>query len=840
MEDQATEALTFLHLPASPDGALAALSEPVATWFRNRYVTPTRVQRLAWPALLKGEHLLVSAPTGSGKTLAAFVPVFDRLLRERTSDLRCLYIAPLKALVRDIAKNLRHAWQDIQADFQLRLGTRTGDTAAATRRRMFETPPHVLLTTPESLAVLLSQPQGRTLLATVRTVVVDELHALAATKRGTDLALCLERLEEALPVGAALQRIGISATVTPLDEAARFLVGTGRSCSVAAVGDASVMDLDLEPLPYPGEDGLPRGYFARLLHRLDGELCRHRTTLIFATIRSNAERLAWLLARRHPHKADAIEVHHSSLSAGRRREIEQRLKRGELWAVVSSTSLELGIDIGSIDSVVMINPPGAATKLVQRLGRSGHVPDALRRGLVLAAHPAELIENVVTASAGRAGQLEPLRVPQQPLDVLCQHLVGMAMSESWTPERAFEVLRRAHPYRDLPWRDFDACLRYLSGQKTTGEPWLPPRLRWHEGRFAIFAEPIARLLRRNLGTILAEEARPIRLVVEENGEQRTLNLGGLDDFYADRLQPGDRFLLDGRCLEYRRREGRNLVVDEIAGYPLAPKWASGSWGRPEELVRQMYDFRVQAADVLHDGIEALEAWLRDEHGLRDRAARTLTEHLLLQETISEVPDGGVLLVEGVARDLGVEYAVHTPLPRAGNEALARVITHRLEREGSWRIATHAADLGLLAWVEGRGAIQADAWRSLLSPAFWEEDLHAALAGSHLLRERFAKTALTGLMLLRQPLGGKRKVGGQHWAERRLFEQVRDGDPSFVLMRQAQREVTETTCLAEAARRFVEQLSRLTVRVRWLADMSPFASGWLETAEAQRSDYPAAV
>jgi len=840
MDDHATDALTYLHLPASPDGALAALSKPLAIWFRERYTTPTRVQRLAWPALLRGAHLLLSAPTGSGKTLAAFVPIFDGVLRNQPADLRCLYIAPLKALVRDIAKNLRRAWRDIDADFKLRLGIRTGDTAAATRRRMFEAPPHILLTTPESLAVLLSQPHGRGLLATLRTVVVDELHALAATKRGTDLALCLERLEETLPAGSKLQRIGISATVTPLDEAARFLVGAGRSCSIASVGDLSVMDLDLEPLPCPGEDGLPRGYFARLLHRLDGELRRHRTTLIFATIRSNAERLAWLLARRHPDKADAIEVHHSSLSAARRREIEQRLKRGELWAIVSSTSLELGIDIGSIDSVVMINPPGAATKLVQRLGRSGHVPDALRRGLVLAAHPAELIEGVVTATAGRAGQLEPLRVPEQPLDVLCQHLVGMAMGEWWMPEHAFDVVRRAHPYRNLSPRDFDACLRYLSGQKTTGEPWLPPRLRWQDGRFTILSDSLARLLRRNLGTILAEESRPIRLVIEENGAQRTLNLGGLDDFYADRLQPGDRFLLDGRCLEYRRREGRNLFVDEIAGYPLAPNWASGSWGRPEDLVRQMYDFRVQAADVLRDGVEALEAWLGEEHGLRARAVGTLTEHLLLQETISEVPDRTVVLIEAMPRELGVEYAVHTPLPRAGNEALARVVTHRLEREGSWRIATHAADLGLLVWIEGHREIEADAWRSLLAPAFWDEDLHAALADSHLLRQRFAQTALTGLMLLRQPLGGKRKVGGHHWAERRLFEQVRDSDPSFVLMRQARHEVTETTCLADAARRFVEQMPRLAVRVRWLADVSPFAAGWLQTAEAQRSDYAAAV
>src|SRR5262245_13625119 len=542
--------ISFLNYPPSASCALAPLTDSLALWFKQSFAAPTLAQRFAWPTLAQGENLLLSAPTGSGKTFAAFLPIIDDLLAHPARATRCLYVAPLKALIRDVGKNLRRCLRALAAANQLRLDLRTGDTPWRVRRRFFDQPPHILLTTPESLAVLLSQPAARAKFRSLCWVVVDEVHSLAAGKRGADLALSLERLEAL--VDQQLQRIGLSATCTPLAEAARFLVGVNRSCAIAEVPDAAPIDLAVEPLPVSDETGLPVGFMKRLVHRLHAEITARQTTLIFANARSLAERIARALTQQYPDRAEEIAVHHGSLAAARRRTVERRLKQGRLWVVVSSTSLELGIDIGSIDSVVFVHPPGGAARLVQRLGRSGHRPGQPRRGLVLTATTTELAEAAVTAAAGRDGQIERLRIADQPLDVLCQHLVGLAIGEAWNPLDAFTLVRRAYPYRSLTADDFARCLDYLSGRHADGTNWLPARLAWTaDGRFTMVSDAIAKLLRRNLGTIISDEVRKIRLVTQENGVEKKTALGSLDELFADRLVPGDRFLLGGAAVEYR-------------------------------------------------------------------------------------------------------------------------------------------------------------------------------------------------------------------------------------------------------------------------------------------------
>ena len=376
-------ALRYLNYPAAPASALASLSDDLAPWFTRSYTTPTLAQRFAWPTLARGDNLLLCAPTGAGKTFAAFLPIISQLLNDPSPALRCLYVAPLKALIRDVGKNLRRCLRALPSAHHLRVDLRTGDTSWRVRRRFLEKPPHILLTTPESLAVLLTQPAARTKLRSLCWVVVDEVHAFAAGKRGADLALGLERLE--ILVEQPLQRIGLSATCTPLDEAARFLVGTHRTCAIAQIPDAAPVSLAVEPLPLTDDTGLPIGFLKRLLNRLHDEFIRQRTTLIFANARSLAERVARALTQRYPDRAEHIAVHHGSLAATRRRAVERQLKRGRLWAVVSSTSLELGIDIGSIDGVVFVHPPGGAARLIQRLGRSGHRPGQAGAGFLLRA-----------------------------------------------------------------------------------------------------------------------------------------------------------------------------------------------------------------------------------------------------------------------------------------------------------------------------------------------------------------------------------------------------------------------------------------------------------------------
>jgi ATP-dependent Lhr-like helicase len=456
----------YLDLPPSAATAVAALPEPVRLWLAHHLGEPTLAQRLAWPALAAGKNLLLCAPTGGGKTLAAFLPLLGELLTgPPVRGVRCLYLAPLKALGNDARKNLCAHIEGIRRFLpegfgNVRVGLRTGDTSARVRQEQRLDPPEILLTTPESLAVLLSQEWAAELFANLRCVVVDEVHALAANKRGCDVSLSLERLTRL--VRGELQRVGLSATCAPAAEAARFLVGAGRPCAVARVPETARLQLTVEPLP----EGT--AFLAALVTRLERELRGNRGTLIFTNARGLAERLSWALRRRFPEWVDEIAVHHSSLAAERRRAVERALKRGELRAVVSSASLELGIDIGSVDGVVLVHPPGDVVRLSQRVGRSGHGPGLPKRGLVLTANAGELLEAAVMAASTRSAQCELLCVADHPLDVLCQQLLGMAAARSWTADEAFAMVRRAHPYRELPRDDFDACLDYLSGVMAGG------------------------------------------------------------------------------------------------------------------------------------------------------------------------------------------------------------------------------------------------------------------------------------------------------------------------------------------------------------------------------------
>jgi ATP-dependent Lhr-like helicase len=818
MAADATGRLAYLSLPPSPETALEALSVPVRQWFSRHFGRPTVAQRLAWPAVRAGHHLLLSAPTGAGKTLAVFLPVLDGLLSGPVAGgLSCLYVSPLKALTNDVQRNLRGYLAGLlsflPADVvPVRLKVRTGDTSARARRQLLLKPPNVLLTTPESLTVLLNHRTAAGLLSGVRWLIVDEVHSLAGNKRGADLGLSLERLEE---LTGGVQRLGLSASCTPLATAARFLVGAGRSCVIARAPEAGPLDLRVEPLPEIGGS-----LCDRLIERLTPELETSRTTLIFTNARSLAERLAWALRQRFPVWHELIAVHHSCLAARRRRDVERRLKRGMLRVVVSSTSLELGIDIGAVENVILVHPPGGVVRLLQRLGRSGHGPGRRRRGLVLAASTAALVEAAVTAAAGRGEQLEPLHLPRHPLDVLCQHLLGLATQGWWDKGRALKLVRRAATYQDISDRDFQDCLDYLSGRRRDGRAWLPARLRWQGERFTIAGERCARLLRMNGGVILGEERRPVRLMAGGL-------VGEVDELFAQQLQPGDRFLLDGRCLELKRTEGAALAVEEVIGRPAAPRWMSEAGPCSAKLAWRLYLLRSRAAETLLHGPAALDGLLRREYRLGPAAREALLSYFYHQVAVSEIPTACVCLVECVANGVGEDYYIHTPLNRPANDALARVAARRLARSGGRCALTVAADLGFLLQVQGGPALSAEELRRLLAAESFEADLEEALRDSDLLRERFRRSALIGLMLLRNPLGPRRKVGGSNWAERKLFEQVQQADADFVLLRQAWREVREECLDIESALAYAKEMPRRRLHCRRLAQPSPFAQGWTQ-------------
>ena len=439
------------------------------------------------------------------------------------------------------------------------VGVRTGDTSATQRRTLRDGPPHLLITTPESLALLLSQPAWHDHWRGVQHLIVDEVHALVPTKRGADLAVSLERL--AARADRDPSRLGLSATCRPADPVARFLVGPSRTCRVVEAPeppDSPPPTLDVESLVRPDEAPHRGLTYRRLLRRIGQALVESRTTVIFANTRALTEKITHDLRRSPEIGPEAVAAHHSALDAERRRAVEAALKAGNLKAVVTSTSLELGVDIGSADLTVQVGLPGGVARCLQRVGRSGHRVGATSRGLLLAATAAELAGAVVTARAARMGRVEPLRPIAAPLDVLCQQLIGMACGGEWSADDAFDLVRKAAPMAALRRADFDACLDFLAGDLAAPagafepEPgaaprWTSPRIWKHRGRFGIRNRRVVRWFWNNVGTITSEES--VRVLADG------VAIGTLEGAYAERLQSGDRFVLDGRCLEFRRLEG---------------------------------------------------------------------------------------------------------------------------------------------------------------------------------------------------------------------------------------------------------------------------------------------
>ena len=453
----------------------------VSSWFQQSFAAPTAAQARAWPAIKRNRDVLIAAPTGSGKTLAAFLAAIDDLVRQGIEgalpdETQVVYVSPLKALSNDIQKNLDFPLTGIRAalraqgmpDVNIRTWVRTGDTPAGERQKMVRRPPHIVVTTPESLYVLLGSETGRKMLSTTRTVIVDEIHALASNKRGSHLALSLERLDALC--GDRPLRLGLSATQKPIEEIAKFLVGTGNSGKdkgpvIVDTGHVRARDLALEVPNSPLEAVMSAEVWEQVYQRLADLIGQHRTALIFVNTRRMAERatrkLSELLGEEN------VAAHHGSLAKEQRLDAEQRLKHGKLKALVATASLELGIDIGDVDLVCQLGSPRSIASFLQRVGRSGHAVNGTPKGRLFPLSRDELVECAALLESVRRGELDRLAIPSQPLDVLAQQIVAEVATSEYSEEELYALVRRAWPYRDLPRQDFDAVVEMLSNGFST-------------------------------------------------------------------------------------------------------------------------------------------------------------------------------------------------------------------------------------------------------------------------------------------------------------------------------------------------------------------------------------
>ncbi len=694
--------------PASrPSTGLETLFHPaVANWFAESFAAPTPAQAEAWPAIKAGRHTLIAAPTGSGKTLAAFLAAIDGLVRQGleaplADATQVIYVSPLKALSNDIHKNLEAPLAGIReqlrrsglADVEIRTWVRTGDTPAAERDRMRRRPPHILVTTPESLYVLLGSQSGRAMLASARSVIVDEIHAVAPNKRGAHLALSLERL--AALCGDRLQRIGLSATQNPIEEVAHFLAGAavdGKPSAEVAIIDAGHQrrrDLSLEVPGSPLEAVMSNEVWTEVYARLTGLIAEHRTTLVFVNTRRMAERIARELTDRLG--ATAVTTHHGSMAKELRLSAEQRLKRGELKALVATASLELGIDIGDVDLVCQIGSPRSIATFLQRVGRSGHAIGGTPKGRLFPLSRDELVECTALFDSVRRGELDRLTIPERPLDVLAQQVVAEVAAQDWPETELYDRLRRAWPFRSLGRGDFDAIARMLAEGFATRRGRRGSLIHRDAVNGVLRGRRGARTTALTSGGTIPDTADYQVLLEPENQTIGTVN----EDFAVESMA-GDIFQLGNTSYRIQRVERGTVRVEDAKGQPPnIPFWLGEAPGRTDALSVAVSRLRAEIAARLSSDRSGTTArrWLADEAGVAGAAADQLVDYLAASlSALGALPTQDAIVLERFFDEAGgMQLVIHSPFGSRLNRAWGLALRKRFCRKFNFELQAAATE-----------------------------------------------------------------------------------------------------------------------------------------------------
>jgi ATP-dependent Lhr-like helicase len=678
----------------------------VARWFAETFGAPTAPQAEAWPAIKSGRHVLIAAPTGSGKTLAAFLAAIDDLVRQGLEgqlrdETQIVYVSPLKALSNDINRNLEAPLAGISTalramgfpEVAIRTWVRTGDTPASERDRMRKSPPHIVVTTPESLYILLGSESGRAMLKSTRTVIVDEIHAVAASKRGSHLALSLERLAHL--AGDGLLRIGLSATQKPIEDVARFLVGNGPKggpephCTIIDTGHRRARDLALEVPPSPLEAVMSAEVWELVYNRLAELIGAHRTTLVFVNTRRMAERVTRKLSERLGE--EAVTAHHGSLAKELRFAAERRLQSGELKALVATASLELGIDIGEVNLVCQLGSPRSIATFLQRVGRSGHAVSGTPKGRLFPLSRDDLVECAALIDSVNRGELDRLIIPEKPLDVVCQQIVAESAAEEWGEEDLFARLSRAWPYRDLKREEYSAIVAMLAegfssrrGRRggLLHHDVVNGRLRGRRG---------ARLTALTSGGTIPDNS-DFQVVLEPEAQV----IGSINEDFAIESTAGDVFQL-GNCSYRILRVERGVVrVEDAHGAPpTLPFWLGEAPGRTDELSEAVSRLRADAAALLRQdlGISRLEQWFAGKEGIIQPAAEQIAEYLAAAHgALGCLPTRSTIVLERFFDEAGgMQLVIHSPFGSRLNRAWGLALRKRFCRKFNFELQAAATE-----------------------------------------------------------------------------------------------------------------------------------------------------
>ncbi|WP_458205413.1 ATP-dependent helicase [Haladaptatus sp. NG-SE-30] len=800
----------------------------------------TPPQREAIPLIHEHENALIAAPTGSGKTLASFTAILNELFRrERESGLEnsvyCLYVSPLKSLANDIHRNLEVPLSGIrermendtsetesddseESKTEVRHAIRHGDTDSAARQRMLKETPHILNTTPETLAILLNSPKFREKLRTVEYVVVDEIHSLADGKRGTHLSVSLERLEDLAETSPT--RIGCSATVEPLSDIAEFLVGRespgGESREHEIVDTRFVREFDLELL-CPADDLIhtPRDLVQdRFYHQLHDLVQEHTNTLVFTNTRSGAERVLQNLRERfEAYDEENSGCHHGSLSKDARQAIEGQLKAGDVDVVTTSTSLELGIDMPHVDLVVQVGSPKSVASLLQRVGRAGHQLGQTVTGRVIALDRDELVECAVMLKKAEEGFVDRVFVPENAQDVAAQHVYGMAINEVRREADVKATLRRAYPYRNFSEAEWESLLRYLTAdydgledRNVYAKVWRdendPQDGEYHYPDFPV-GEPLigkrGRLARviymTNIGTI--PDSFSCDVFTRADNEW----VGDLDENYLDTLEKGDVFVLGGQHFEYSYRRGSKVYVDPTSARPTVPSWFSERLPLSYDLGREIAAFQGELLSRLADrGKPAVRVWLR-EFPLDENSVRAITR--MFDEQFRYAGPESVSTNDRLSVEIEMDrdeykrhYYVHSNYGRKFNDGLSRVVAYRCAQAANTNVSVAVADNGFTVSMPLNRKVDVASILRDIEPDEIRDDLRAALSGTDLLQRYFRINATRSLMILKRYKGYEKSASEQQVSSEMLLG-FADELEDFAVIEETYREIIEDKLAVDA-------------------------------------------
>ncbi|HTL06126.1 MAG TPA: DEAD/DEAH box helicase, partial [Gemmatimonadales bacterium] len=739
--------------------ALSGFHPVIDRWFSESIGEPTVAQRRGWESIRQGHDTLIAAPTGSGKTLAAFLIALDELLREALQhglpdEVRVVYVSPLKALSADIHKNLAEPRREIRrlAEAlglglpQLTAAVRSGDSSAAERVAMLKTPPHILVTTPESLYLLLTAERSRAMLRTAQTVIVDEIHAVLETRRGAHLALSLERLDHV--AGRRLQRIGLSATQRPIETVARWLSGGGPPATIVDEGHRRALELELELPGSPLQAVMSAEVWGEVYERLTELIKQHRTTLVFVNTRRLAERVARQLADRLGEAA--VTAHHGSLAKEARLSAEQRLKEGGLRALVATSSLELGIDIGHVDLVCQLGSPRRIATLLQRVGRSGHTVRGTPKGRLFPLSRDELVECSALLRAVAQGELDRVIVQPKPLDVLAQQIVAETAAEPWTLDALFARFRQAAPYRELSRERFDAVVKMLADGFVTRRGRRGALVHLDSVNRRIRGRRGARLTALTSGGAIPDNA-DYRVVLEPEG----IFVGTLNEDFAIESSPGDIFQLGNVSWLMLRIERGTVRVEDARGQPpTVPFWLGEAAARSRELSAAVAALRGELDHRL-DNPEAAIRWLEAE-GLPRPAAEQLVEYLAEgRRLLGALPTQETVIAERFFDEAGgMQLVLHAPFGSRINRAWGLALRKRFCRQFNFELQAAATEDAVLLSLGPQHSFPLESVFRFLSPASAREILVQALLDAPVFATRWRWNANISLAVPRFRSGRK--------------------------------------------------------------------------------------